>query len=94
MHSQFRRALASLIAALLLAAGTVPQTAYADDEWPSDCYIDASAGIVMDASTGVVLYGKDIHSTYAPASITKVLTALIVLEQCDLNETVTFSRSG
>lgn len=94
MHSLFRRALASLIAALLLAAGTVPQTAYADDEWPSDCYIDASAGIVMDASTGVVLYGKDIHSTYAPASITKVLTALIVLEQCDLNETVTFSRSA
>ena len=29
---------------------------------------------------------------YYPASITKILTALIVLEQCDLNEMVTFSH--
>ena len=48
----------------------------------------------MDANTGVVLYGKNIHETYSPASITKVLTSLIVLEHCSLDETVTFSESA
>ncbi len=94
MYSPLRRAISTLAAAALLLVSMPAPPAYAAEEWPSDCYIDASAGIVMDASTGVVLFGKDIHSTYAPASITKVLTALIVLEQCDLNETVTFSRSA
>lgn len=38
--------------------------------------------------------GKNIHATYAPASITKVLTALIVLERCSMDETVTFSQNA
>ena len=36
-------------------------------------------------------FGKNLHETYYPASITKVLTALIVLEHCSLDEEVTFS---
>ena len=48
----------------------------------------------MDAASGTVLYGKNIHETYAPASITKVLTSIIVLEQCDLDEVVTFSKNA
>ena len=68
--------------------------ALASTEWPSDISIDSDAGIVMDANTGVVLYGKNIHETYSPASITKVLTSLIVLEHCSLDETVTFSESA
>ncbi len=94
MHSLLRRILAALAAALVLTFSVMPKDALAAAEWPSDCYIDASAGIVIDASTGVVLFGKDIHSTYAPASITKVLTALIVLEKCGLDEEVTFTRSS
>ena len=66
----------------------------ASTEWPSDISIASDAGIVMDANTGVVLYGKNIHETYSPASITKVLTSLIVLEHCSLDETVTFSESA
>ena len=71
-----------------------PMQALASTEWPSDISIDSDAGIVMDANTGVVLYGKNIHETYSPASITKVLTSLIVLEHCSLDETVTFSENA
>lgn len=48
----------------------------------------------MDADTGTVLYGKNIHNAYYPASITKILTALIVIERCGLDEMVTFSHDA
>lgn len=83
-----------LIGSLLLSLLAAPMQALASTEWPSDISIDSDAGIVMDANTGVVLYGKNIHETYSPASITKVLTSLIVLEHCSLDETVTFSESA
>ena len=67
-------------------------TAAAAPQWPSDVSIQADAGIVMDSDTGTVLYRKNMDQPYYPASITKILTALIVLEQCDLNEMVTFSH--
>ena len=83
-----------LIGTLLLSLLAAPMQALASTEWPSDISIDSDAGIVMDANTGVVLYGKNIHETYSPASITKVLTSLIVLEHCSLDETVTFSENA
>lgn len=81
-----------LFICLCLCAGLFPMTAAAAPQWPSDVSIQADAGIVMDSDTGTVLYGKNMDQSYYPASITKILTALIVLEQCDLNEMVTFSH--
>ena len=81
-----------LFICLCLCAGLFPMTAAAAPQWPSDVSIQADAGIVMDSDTGTVLYGKNMDQPYYPASITKILTALIVLEQCDLNEMVTFSH--
>ncbi len=79
-----------LIFSLLLC----PITAKAAVSWPENISIQADGGIVMEADTGTVLYGKNIHETYYPASITKILTALIVLEHCDLDEMVTFSHDA
>ncbi len=54
-----------------------------------------SEGVVlMDGATGKVLYGKNQDTRFYPASITKVMTALIVLERCNLNDVVTFSASA
>lgn len=70
-------------------------SAYAAPEWPYDTGIQAEAGIVVDADTGAVLYGQNLHHTYAPASITKVLTALVVIENCaSLDDVVTFSHDA
>lgn len=66
-------------------------TAYAKPDWPSDTGIQAEAGVVIDADSGAVLFAQNSHVAYPPASITKLLTALIVLENCQLDETVTYS---
>ena len=48
----------------------------------------------MDAGSGAILYEKNSREAYYPASITKIPTALVILENCDLDETVTFSNEA
>ena len=79
---------------LAFALCAVPMTAWAAPAWPSGVTIQADGGIVMEAGTGTVLYGKNMDQPYYPASITKILTALIVIESCDLDEIVTFSHDA
>ncbi len=50
--------------------------------------LTAEGAIVMDADTGTVLYGKNQDVQYHPASITKIMTALVVLENCGLDDKV------
>lgn len=69
-------------------------TAYGRPDWPSDVGIQAEAGTVMDVDSGTVIFGQNSHVEYPPASITKILTALLVLEHADLNDTVTFSETA
>ena len=56
--------------------------------------MEADGGILMDAETGTILYGKNINEAYYPASITKLMTALLVAEKCSLDDTVTFSKTA
>ena len=56
--------------------------------------IQSEGAVVIDAATGTVLYGKNQNTRYYPASITKLMTALLVLENCQLGDTVTFSRTA
>lgn len=77
----------------LMTAG-MPITAFAKPDWPSDTGIESEAGIVMDADSGAVLFGQNIHVQKAPASITKILTALVVIENSSLDDTVTFSHDA
>lgn len=53
--------------------------------------LTARAALLLD-HRGNVLYERNPRTPLPPASTTKVLTALIVLERCDLNEVVTVSR--
>ena len=45
----------------------------------------------MEADTGTILYNKDMDMHNYPASITKIMTALVTLEHCSLDEMVTYS---
>ena len=90
---RLRRLLISLMITALMAAG-MPMTAFAKPDWPSDTGIESEAGIVMDADSGAVLFGQNIHVQKAPASITKILTALVVIENSSLDDTVTFSHDA
>ena len=56
--------------------------------------IAAEGAVLMDASTGALLYSKNSETKYYPASITKLMTALLVAEHSSLSETVTFSKAA
>ena len=68
--------------------------ARAADYWPSGVDVVAESAIVMEQETGTILYEKNMDAVHFPASITKIMTALIVLENCELDETVTFSAEA
>ncbi len=57
--------------------------------WPEGPMVQAASAIVMDMDTQAVLYGKNLDDTHYPASITKIMTTLVTLEHCDLDETFT-----
>ncbi|MCD8379313.1 MAG: D-alanyl-D-alanine carboxypeptidase [Lachnospiraceae bacterium] len=51
----------------------------------------SQAAVLMDASTGRILYGKNEDTVLAMASTTKIMTCIIALEYGDLEDVVTFS---
>lgn len=58
--------------------------------------IPAESGVLMERDTGKILYEKESHTRLAPASVTKVMTLLLVMEALDsgkitLDDTVTTS---
>lgn len=66
-----------------------------DITWPSgpkEKKLTSDSAILMDADSGLILYNKNMTKKHYPASITKILTTLLVAENCSLDETVTFTK--
>ena len=51
--------------------------------------ITAGAAILIDSYSGKILYGKNENERMYPASTTKILTAILAIENCNLNDVVT-----
>ncbi|MCI6188982.1 MAG: D-alanyl-D-alanine carboxypeptidase [Clostridium sp.] len=67
------------------------KTVYAETNPPD---LNSKGVVLMDATTGEVLYSKEENTHYYPASTTKVLTALVVLENVkNLDEKVTVGKN-
>ena len=66
----------------------------ADINDPNAPEIVANNAIVMDVKTGTILYAKNAYDKCYPASITKVMTCLVAMENVDLNSTITFSEDA
>ena len=64
------------------------------DNWPAGPQIGAQAAILMDVNTGVILYSKNIHERLYPASTTKIMTALLAMENGNLDDMVEFSHDA
>lgn len=97
MNKQFKNRVAKLLCLTLLLGvfgalvpGSGERTAHASGR-PD---ISAVGGIVMDVDSGTVLYEKNIDTKLYPASITKIMTTLVALENSSLKETVTFSQNA
>jgi len=56
--------------------------------WAGTPQVQARAAVLIDAETGQVLFAKNAHKRLPPASLTKIMTAIVVLEQCDLDAVV------
>lgn len=54
----------------------------------------SEAGILIDSKTGKVLFGKNENVKMYPASTTKILTAIIAIENCNLSDKITASREA
>lgn len=54
----------------------------------------AEGAILIDANTGQILYDKNMHTPFKPASTTKVLTALLILEKFALDEKVVIDKDS
>lgn len=83
--------LARIITILAIAAltftGAVPSfAAESQDKLPET---DSTSAILMDAETGTILYEKNAYEKRDPASITKILNCLVVLDTLDMDEQVT-----
>lgn len=67
------------------------------DLWPEGIpksQIAAESACLMDVNSGAVLYEKNARKAQFPASITKVMTCLVALENSSLSENVTFSSDA
>ncbi len=102
-NTKIRRILAVLAVATLVLTGLGADinqsgsmaSVQADEYWPSDIGItEGATAVVMDMRNGVVLYDKLGEEAHYPASITKLMTALVAVENSSLDEVVTFSETA
>ncbi len=54
----------------------------------------SSACLLMEESTGKILYSKNANSIMYPASTTKIMTAILTLEKCNLSDTAVVSHNA
>ena len=92
---KFRRFCTVFLLLALLLTQIWPVTAYAVE----DIEIQARSALLVDGATGTVLLDQNAHTKQYPASITKVMTALLVFEAIDrgelrLDQTLTASANS
>ncbi|MFQ9156963.1 MAG: D-alanyl-D-alanine carboxypeptidase family protein [Blautia sp.] len=98
---KWKRVLALFLTIILMVCGNGVLTAYGEenkeaDGVQEDILIQAPAGILIEADTGTVLYKKSEEEKRSPASITKIMTLLLIFDSLadgnlKLTDTVTTS---
>lgn len=75
------------IVSLLLAAALLTGAASAAGEESTaehpDLDLSAASAVLMEKETGSLLYEKESHQQLEPASVTKVMTLLLIMEDLD-----------
>lgn len=56
--------------------------------------VDSKASLVVETNSGKIIHQDNAEVQNYPASVTKILTAIIVLEKCELNDIVTVTKSA
>jgi D-alanyl-D-alanine carboxypeptidase (penicillin-binding protein 5/6) len=74
---------------LIIMMISVPVTAVSKKKPRNNPVVRAHAAVLMDAATGKVLFRQNSLAIMAPASTTKIMTAILVLEKLNLARTIT-----
>ncbi|MBP3610064.1 MAG: D-alanyl-D-alanine carboxypeptidase [Lachnospiraceae bacterium] len=99
MKHKLKRLLFGALTAVFIFS-SVPLASFAEEnsssasDWPEPPEIESAAAVVMEASTGSVLYNKSAYDAFYPASTTKLMTSLLAIEQCPLSDIVTCSKDS
>lgn len=62
--------------------------------WPQGPKVYADSAVVMDMDSGAILFGKNMDARHYPASITKLLTVLVALENANLSDNIKFTEDS
>lgn len=89
MRGRTRKRFLSAFLALFALLLFIPSTAQADN-----LTINAGASILIEASTGKVLMGENLHTQLPMASTTKIMTALVALENAGIMDMVTVTSEA
>lgn len=98
MQSRMERAILIICCVTYLFVGMQPMYLIAAENnelttenpiWADSPSITGESGIVLEVSTGTILYEKNMHEIHYPASITKIMTVLLAIENCEMDDIVT-----
>ena len=92
MH--FKKLIITLMMAVMLVGSTVSGSFAAVNDNVKAPKIDAKSAILYSVTTDEILYSKNQDKQVQPWSTTKLMTALLVAENMDMNETVTVSSKA
>jgi len=87
----YRRNIAGILSLYLFVQGGVSVQAA---EPPKEAELYAKSAVLMDADSGRVLYEKNGYEKHYPASLTKMMTAILAVEYADMTSSVTFSETA
>ncbi|MBO4815682.1 MAG: D-alanyl-D-alanine carboxypeptidase [Clostridia bacterium] len=91
MKFKYCKKLCILILLIILSGLFLPRFSFADESTPQ---IYCPSALLMDLNSGKILYEKNIDEKKYPASLTKIMTAIIVLENCKLDDVAEVSYNA
>ena len=91
VETDMRRVIALLMSMVMLCSGAMEVKAA---EAPQESELYAKAAVLLDADSGRVLYSKNGEEPLANASTTKILTCILILENCNLEDVTEVSANA
>lgn len=95
MEYKMKKKIVCVLAMIVILIGIgMPRKVLASEEKDAFLNINAPQLLLAETKTGRILYERNIDEKVFPASITKLLTAILVVENCELDEIVTVSENA
>lgn len=89
MYKRLRKNILLILLLMLFIIFNIDTMVFAKGNPPR---IASGNAVLMDGTTGEILYSKNLKGVFPPASTTKLMTALLALEKCKLEDTVIIGK--